>query len=271
MSSNEYTELKSASVWIFRKYLDLEKILDDSLESYELSHSVDSLYKFLWDYYANWYVEYLKTDDTQLNFSKELFKQYIVTLSPYLPFETEVLWSEFFKETTLLAKEIKDYNWSKHVLELLNKNLDKADEFENVIQFIESLRSMRGLFAIDPANYIQLFSTDSVLNQYSEFIKLVGRAEIVNQERENLYTIHSGQIVCTVNIFEYIKDRQAEIVRTQKIIKSLSKQIVSLETQLNNQKFIEKAESEVIQEKRQSLTDRQMDLKQQEDKLKVLN
>ena len=88
--------LQPASVWILEKYIELEDILEYQLGTYELNKSIDALYKFLWDYYADWYVEYLKTDDTQTVFAKELFKQYTITLSPYSPFETEALWREFF-------------------------------------------------------------------------------------------------------------------------------------------------------------------------------
>jgi valyl-tRNA synthetase len=270
MNPEDYTTLAPASVWIFRKYQELEKTLDDSLASYELTHSIDALYKFLWDSYADWYVEYLKTNNTQQVFSKELLKQYVITLSPYSPFETEALWAEYFKEEGLLAKVVKDEDWSKHVFESLNKDLSAGEEFENVIKFIENLRSLRGLFAIDPANFMEIYTTDQTLNKYQEFIKLVGRGEIVNVSRPEFYTVTSTKASYSVDIFKYIKDRQSEITRTQKIIQDLEKQVAALETQLNNPKFVENAEPEIIEEKKQNLVDRNVEMTQQKTKLDIL-
>ena len=107
----------SASFWILTKYYQLENQLQDSLQSYELAHSVDAIYKFLWDYYADWYVEYLKTDQSQLPFAREIFRQFVITCSPYCPFETEVLWKDFFGEHSLLATEVKDFSWTKTTFE----------------------------------------------------------------------------------------------------------------------------------------------------------
>jgi valyl-tRNA synthetase len=270
MNQFDYTALTPASVWIFQKYLELEKILDESLTSYELSHSIDALYKFLWDSYADWYVEYLKTDNTQQIFSKELLRQYVITLSPYSPFETEALWTEYFKAEGLLANVVKDRNWSKHVFESLNSDLSAGDEFENVVKFIENLRSLRGLFAIDPANLMEIYTTDLTLNKYVDFIKLTGRALVVNDSKPEFYTVTSSKASYSVDIFKYIKDRQSEITRTQKIIQDLEKQIIGLESQLSNPKFVENAEPEIIQEKKQNLMDRNVELAQQKAKLDIL-
>ncbi len=65
--------LSSASFWILSKYYQLEKTLDANLKIYELAHSVTAIYKFLWDDYANWYVEFLKTSEDDMTFAVELF------------------------------------------------------------------------------------------------------------------------------------------------------------------------------------------------------
>ena len=271
MNQVVYNDLSPASIWIFKKYLELEQVLEQGLNDYELAHSIDALYKFLWDYYADWYVEYLKTDDSQLAFSKELFRQYVISLAPYSPFETEALWQEHFGEKTLLATEIKDRNWSKQVLQSLGNNLESATEFETVLDFVQNLRSLRGLFAIDPVNLMQIYTKNEILNKYIGFIKLVGRGEIVNESKPDLYNVKTANLDYSVDIFEYIKDVQAEISRTNKIVADLEKQIMGLESQLNNQKFIENAESEIIDEKKQNLADRKLELEQQKTKMEILN
>jgi valyl-tRNA synthetase len=270
--------LSSASFWILTKYYQLEKDLVTNLASYELAHSISAIYKFLWDDYANWYVEFLKTSEPDMAFAKELFKQFTVTCSPYCPFETEVLWKEYFNETELLASVIKDFDWSVKALELrfdypdlnaLEKDL-RYVEFESIISFISSIRSLKGLFAIDPVVQVQIYSTSQLLLKYQNFIKLLARAEINNEAKPTLYEVKTNNFTYQIDILSYIKDKDFEINRTNKLIESLNKQILGLETQLANEKFVANAEAEVIEEKRSDLVARKLELQEQGNKLEFL-
>jgi valyl-tRNA synthetase len=269
----------SASFWILAKYYNLEQHLKKNLSSYELAHSIDAIYKFLWDNFADWYIEYLKTDDSQINFAKTLFRQFIITASPYCPFETEVLWKEYFDETELLADFIKDDSWSANALNVEFgvtdfHNLEQDTryiEFENVLGFIGNVRSLKGLFAIDPVIFVEVFTEAKLLLQYSDYIKLLGRTNLFNQSKADLYNVVDKNYSYQIDILQYIKDKTAEITRTTKIITDLNKQITQLETQLSNTKFVQNAEPEVILEKQSNLVTRKIEIQQQNDKLDFLN
>jgi valyl-tRNA synthetase len=270
--------LSSASFWILAKYYQLEKTLETNLQSYELAHSVSAIYKFLWDDYANWYVEFLKTSEPDMAFAKDLFKQFTVTCSPYCPFETEVLWKEYFGERELLASVVKDFNWTKKALELYFdypdiENLEKDlryIEFESIIGFISSIRSLKGLFAIDPVVQVQIYSASELLLKYQNYIKLLARAEINNESKSTLYEVNNNSFTYQIDILSYIKDKEFEISRTNKLIESLNKQITGLEAQLANEKFAANAEADVIEEKRSDLLARKAELKEQGNKLEFL-
>ncbi len=276
----DVSSLSSASVWILEKYLDLEAELEKNLASYELAHSVDALYRFLWDYYADWYVEYLKTDESQLTFAKELFRQYVITLSTYAPFETETLWEEFFKEKRLLAFEPKNAMWARDLqvdIYKYNQSQSSQDtlklqskEFGVIINFIEQLRSLRGLFAIDPANPLIVYSQTPILFKYLNYIRLVAKAELINKTKTGLYEVDNLGYTFAIEIFDYVKDKDKEIKRTEKIIQDLQKQIGALNGQLQNDKFLANAEIEIVKEKKADLRDRELELNQQEEKLKML-
>jgi valyl-tRNA synthetase len=270
--------LSSASFWILVKYYELENKLAESASSYELAHSIDATYRFLWDYYADWYVEYLKTDTDQIPFAKTLFKQFVITCSPYCPFETEALWQNFFGEKTLLANEVKDFEWTKKAFSIhfeinnlveLEKN-PNFQEFQTVVDFVQNLRSTRGLFAIDPANLIKIYTTDENLLKYTDFVKLIARTELVNENKPELYNVKNKLISYSIDILSYIKDKQVEIGRTNKIILDLSKQIAGQEAKLNNPKFVENAEPEVITETKEAIMKRTAELEEQKAKLEFL-
>ena len=159
------TNLSPASQWIYKQFNVLEKELELHLKHYTLGHSIDALYKYLWDNFADWYLEYLKTDETQKEFARELLQEYIVLLHPYMPYETEVLWQEFAGKNELLATQTRNLSFSTKYITVESE----IAEFEAVKSLIISLRSMRGLFAIDPATKITVVS-----NELRDFIYVMG-------------------------------------------------------------------------------------------------
>jgi valyl-tRNA synthetase len=270
--------LSNTSFWILTKYYLLEKQLKESNSKYELAHSIEAIYKFLWDNYADWYVEYLKTDESQIEFAKSLFKQFTITASPYCPFETEALWKDFFGQTTLLANELKDFGWSKNAFSVYFEindlaNLEsnpKYQEFESIVSFVQNLRSTRGLFAIDPAAFVQIYSKDKNLIKYSSFIKLIAKTEVIQENKENLYSVQANNLSYSLDILSYIKDKPTEIARTNKIIIDLQKQLAGLEVKLANPKFVENAEPEALIESKSALKLRGQEINQQLVKLAFL-
>jgi valyl-tRNA synthetase len=88
---------------------------------------------------------------------------------------------------------------------------------------------------------------------------------------DNFYRIKVADTELGIDLMHYITDRVLEVARTNKQIESLNKQILGLENQLANQKFIENAELEIIEEKQASLSLRKLELTDQLNKLEILN
>jgi valyl-tRNA synthetase len=270
--------LTPASFWILTKYHELETSLEYNLQTYELAHSISAIYEFLWDYYANWYVEYLKiASPDDLAFGRVLFCQFVITISPYCPFEAEALWQDFFEEEGSLANFVKDFDWTTKVFNVFFgcydcdlsslKDSNWYKEFELIVDFVSDLRSTRGLFAIDPVTKIEVFSSSSILGQYKEFVSLVANSTLLNDSQDILYEVKKLDYSYSIDILKYIKDKNWEIDRTKKLIVSLEKQVLGLELQLSNDKFVDNAEPEIIQEKTKNLQDRKLELLQQQNKL----
>jgi valyl-tRNA synthetase len=260
------TVLAPASQWIYKQYLDLEKELKLQLQQYTLGHSIDALYKYLWDNFADWYLEYLKTDDTQKEFARELLKQYIILLHPYMPYETEVLWREFAGESGLLAKQLKDFEFiTKYKI-----NSQDVAEFEAVKNLIESLRSMRGLFAIDPATKLTVHTSSPTVLRYSKYFELLGKANVVEGKTLS-FTVGTGELQVSIDIQHYLPDVKAEVTRTNKLIDNLQKQINGLNAKLQNKKFLANADQESIDEARQNLDLRNNELMEQQRKLEIID
>ncbi len=263
-------KISPASQWILNKYKDLSQQLDNNFASYNLASSVDLIYRFLWDDYASWYLEYLKTDKTDIIFAAQLFREFIVLISPYIPFESQVLWVEFLKQSGLIAWQTVDTTWLLNASTLIKKT--EASQFELVVEHINQVRSFKGLFGIDPHLAISIRSTSNLLNTYRPYLKLLAKIDLIKSAPKNGDLIlEIGLDQYGLNILDYIKDKPSEILKTKKQIEIIQKVIDTINNQLKNAQFIERAEQEVIDQKRQDLADRFEDLKKQADKLRILS
>ncbi len=256
-SEVESKELSDASKWILDKFISLEDSFEKEVLSYELGHIVDDLYNFLWDYFANWYVEYLKTEPSQISFARKLFTQFIKLSHPFLPYETEVLWKEFVGGNDLLVFERYDVNWSRSLQTPSSNN-----DFENIVSLLQNIRSTRGLFAIDPAGKIKATTTSKKILEYQQFFHLIGKVEIKLSDNSNSagYLIKIEGHDISLDLLDYIQDPALEIIKTNKQVDNINKQISIIDKTLANPQFIQKAEKEVIEQKNSDLESRKADL-----------
>ena len=219
LTSFDKKELSLASIWILAKFEDCLKEVNISVQKLEISNVIETLYRFLWDEFAAWYLEFLKTDNSDLEFGKVIFEKYIILLSPFAPFVSQFLWENFFGKKDLLAtlssKDLQDLSNLKDLEDLEKNNIKnslvknsknkeislefgsitlpkiekkdwiKIEEFEKIISFVTKIRSLRGLFGIDFGTLITIWTDNSSLFQFGRFAKHLAKVQI---EETNSYS-----------------------------------------------------------------------------------
>jgi valyl-tRNA synthetase len=287
----KYFPLSPASIWILDKYEFLLTELEANINQFDLSQSIELLYNFLWNEFADWYIEYLKVDESQLAFALDLFEQFIITLSPFSPFQAEIIWREFFKQNSLIAAKLQDKKWiitikkqflnqnennesnfrpKSEEISLLNNQLIRANKFEAIIASINEIRSIKGLFNIAPNQPINVSTTDSKLIESKEYIQLMTKAIFIHESKVEMYKINRDDYLFEIDILSHINDKNIEIDKTNKLIIKIRNEIEIMEKVLNNPTFIQNAKHEIIQEKQQQIRIRNEDLKVQLQKLEIL-
>ena len=256
--------LSSPNQWILEKYIDLKKTIDVATTTFEFAQVVDQLVSFLWDDFANWYVEYLKTDADSLDFGYTLFKQYIQLLSPFMPFECEVLWQEHCEAGSLLAFERLADEWGYEV------DISQRFEFGHCVNLISEMRSIRGLFGIDPAAQIVVHTHSHRTEVYREYLKKVAKVDIEIVDQVDGFVVSVEESEYGVNIKSYLSDIDGEIRRSHQIYEDTQRQKKALETQLNNSLFLERADAAIITQKKQQLSEREKELGQLQKKMAFL-
>ena len=341
-NSINFCELSPASLWILSRFQNCQEKVNLSIQNLDFSEVVDALYRFLWDDFANWYVEFLKTDNTDLAFARVLFGHFVVLISPFAPFVADKLWTDFFGSSELLAKtttleltKLCKLLTIEEIKVLLKNNSEVSpansiQEFENLVLFIKEIRSVRGLFGIDPGFVLTIFANFQTLS-YAKFLKhlakcetkLEGEAdiesesssknlinsqnleqvletkigakleyinknkdleiskeekeekmekaekEVQKQNFEGCFKIKVGEFVAKLDLKNQINPKK-QIQKSQKELENLEKQVQNLQNQLANSDFMNRASSEIIQEKWENLAARKMEIETQTQKIKFL-
>lgn len=251
--------ISSASGWIWEKLEKLESDIAKNMASYRLGQVMDDIYHFVWDDLADWYIEYLKTSPDQLPFAKKhVFEPLIKLIHPFIPFETEAIWSEISK----LDKTINPHNellvQQEFKLPAFDAKIFNSSEFESIISFVSEFRKLRGLYRIDPVLKIAIQSDNVLLKQYQNFIRQIAKLELeyLDKSSKSSFTQKWSGIEFGFDLKGIIPDLDLELTRSKEDLIKNDKDILKLETMLNNSGFISNAGEETVEKTKKELNEK---------------
>ena len=242
--------------WILYKLNKTILEVTNNLENFELGIASQKLYDFIWDDFCDWYIELTKIrlmneTDFKISFNTRSMLVYVITqvlklLHPFMPFITEEIYQSFNTETDfVMCSEYPKYD----------ENLlfsEKAD-FEKVIDMIKSIRARRSEINVPQSKKTSVYivSDDNKLFENCKFIigKLAYCEKIFicnNVSLENTVNIVTSNAKAYIPMSELI-DRDKEIARLNKELLSIQKQFDLADSKLNNESFLKKAPSSVVE------------------------
>ena len=236
---------------------DLVTDVSDGLTDYRLSETGEKLYSFTWDYFCDWYLELSKGEANPAVLIHTL-RTLLTLLHPYCPFVTEELWDSV-KPTDagmLIAHE------SPVVNERL-KDQTAQDDLQTVIDVISGIRSLRSDQGIEPGAKISItLLTEKhgmLLESQESHIKSIARVESLTIDT------NPGAAKPDNAASSFLKDIEVHmpldgLIDTDKETLKLSKEKQKLEgfikgvnAKLENVKFVENAQEEVVALEREKL------------------
>ena len=255
--------LNLASKWILNKLNKTIKTVDYNYDKYEFGEANKALYNFIWEDFANWYVEVSKVDLQDTNLVNKNTTQnvlvYVLTsivkmLHPVAPFITE----EIYQTLPHTEESISISQWPTIAPEF---NFEEAEEgFNSVIEIITSVRNERAKANKAPKEAINVtlvcksLETLSCFNEAKPyFTRFLNPKELVIT-KENIDS--KGYVVVVLEkATVYIP--QNELIDFEKVVADLNKEKARLENELerskkmlSNPNFVSKApEAKLNQEK----------------------
>ncbi len=233
----------SADHWILSRANTVVNDVTQLMDTYRLSEAYEKVYHFIWDDFADWYIEASKA---QLN--KDVLS-YILEVSlklthPFAPFVTETIWQTLsWKPEDLLITA----QWPAEK----SVNAKMANDFEKLKEIISEIRHITTVLDVNkPTLYFtnSTFLTDNA-QIISKFAKLSGVKEVEAGKGLRLtQTRHN----CWLDI-----DLNTAKIYLAKLIVAKNKKIATIEKlqqRLNNKNYTSKAPKQVIQQTKDQLS-----------------
>jgi valyl-tRNA synthetase len=236
---------------------DLVTDVSDGLTDYRLSETGEKLYSFTWDYFCDWYLELSKGEANPAVLIHTL-RTLLTLLHPYCPFVTEELWDSV-KPTD--AGMLIAHEWP--VVNERLKDQTAQDDLQTVIDVISGIRSLRSDQGIEPGAKISItLLTEKhgmLLESQESHIKSIARVESLTIDTnpgaakpENAASSFLKDIEVHMPLDGLI-DTDKETLKLSKEKQKLEGFIKGVNAKLENVKFVENAQEEVVALEREKL------------------
>lgn len=253
---------KTAAKWFENRFNQAVAEIDEHFAHYRLSDALMTTYKLIWDDFCAWYLELVKPafqtpiEAETLETVKVFFQKVLTLAHPFMPFLTEELWhDELFGERDeedciIVAKYPEVAPFDERIVR----------EFAQVQQIISEVRSIRNAKGISPkvALPLAINSTDMDFAIYQDSIsKLANISELtfVQDKITGALSFLAGKSECYVKLDTDNIDVDAERERISKEIEYLKGFLASVEKKLSNERFVQNAKPEVVQNEQNKKAD----------------
>ncbi len=247
-----------ADMFIVNKANEVIEHVNTMMEKYEFGEVARTLYSFIWDDFASWYVEIAKItlngEDEAAKLKtqvvlKSVLKDIIKFLHPFMPFVTDEIYTQLENVDSVLLTE-----WpTKYDVKFENEQIA---EYKLLVDIIVSTRNLRAENDIKPSEPLEmLLQTNESLNAQSEVILTrIGRLKSVEYvtelPNEDVMSMSFANVIAHIKT-EGVIDNSAKIEKLTADLNKLEGEIKRSMNMLSNEKFVSKAPEAKLNEERE--------------------
>ncbi len=265
-----------SATWFENRFNQALVEINEHFANYRLSDALMATYKLIWDDFCAWYLELIKPayqspiERETLETALGLFQKVLKLAHPFMPFLTEELWhDEIFGN-----RDEKDCIIVAEFPEPQGFDEEQIKEFATVQQIISEVRNIRNSKGISPKVALPLAINASNIDysKYQDSIKKLANIEeltFVKEKVAGAVSFLAGKDECYIALENNI-DVDAEKERIGKEIEYLKGFLVSVEKKLSNERFVQNAKPEIVQNEQNKKDDAIAKIKILEESLESL-
>ncbi|MEQ1618194.1 MAG: valine--tRNA ligase [Terricaulis sp.] len=260
------TPQQTVNKWIVGETAKVAAAVTRELEARRFNEAAGALYKFVWNVYCDWYLEFIKPllngeDEGAKTETRRtaawVLDQILILLHPFMPFITEELWARTGEYGQKRASMLISETWPDLPADLI----DAAAEAEIawVVELISETRSTRSQLNVPAGAKIPLLiiganaATETRLERYQDLIDRMARLEYSTSApaapKGSVSFVLEGAMVALP--LDGVVDLPAEAARLKKEIAKIDGELAKMSGKLNNADFVAKAPEEVVDELRE--------------------
>ncbi|MFY9641856.1 MAG: valine--tRNA ligase, partial [Rhodomicrobium sp.] len=251
--------------WIFAEANAAAAAVTEAIEGYRFNDAAAVVYRFVWNRFCDWYVEFAKpvfmgSDEAAKAETQAMaawaLDEILKLLHPFMPFVTEELWAVLGEagpeRETLLCLSA----WPKPAKKADRKAMDEVNW---VIDLISEIRSLRSEMNVPAASTLPLTITGASkegrarAKRYESFLKRMARlsgivvADAPPQGSAQFVLGEATMALALANVIDLVAERE----RLAKEIGKLEQEIQKIDARFSNEQFMAKAPEEVVEENRE--------------------
>lgn len=239
-SADQAKPVSPADHWILKQAGQMLDTVTKHMKAYRLADAYETLYHFIWDDLADWYIEASKTQPNP-GILANVLENTLIAAHPLAPFVTEAIWQNLgWQPHTILASQ----TWPKP-----SKGEPAAvKEFEGVKNLVIEVRQIKTELDIKQLDLISTREADSAV--VSLIKNLAGVGEIKRVKTGQGLRLNSAPgywaDVTPKQMAEYKKGLHSKLENSKKLINKL-------EERLANKTYLEKAPKSLVEETKSQL------------------
>jgi valyl-tRNA synthetase len=256
-----------ADRWIVSQLQRVEQEVEQHFTDYRFDLVAQTLYKFIWDEFCDWYLEIAKVeiqtgDDAQQRGARRTLVRTLEAVlrlaHPLIPFITEELWQTV---APIAGRKTHDSIMLAAYPRADLSRLDPASEakVERLKALAYACRNLRGEMNVSPALRMPLLVANggNDIAEFAPILQALGKlsevqlvADMPADAMAPVAVVGETRMMLKVEI-----DIAAEKIRLAKEIEKLEKQISIAENKLGNESFVARAPAAVIDQEKQRVAD----------------
>ena len=238
--------------WIYFKLVKTNNEAKKHISNFRFDEAAKIIYQFVWHYYCDWYIEFLKpifdsknkkNREESRNMSSFIQSNILILLHPFIPFFTEKVWQDF-KFTSYYKTPLMFKNWQINPQSTFNKSYNKIDW---LIELVTSIRSTKVDLNVSPGSFIGISISElnsskrSIIDDNLSVFKRLGRVSEVSYSELNkngVKIIISGETITLY--FDQNLDLNEQKQKIFNKVKDLNQKIPRISDKLKNKSFLKK-------------------------------
>ena len=260
---DERSKFSSADLWILSRLNRATKEVNEALEAFRFNDAALTVYKFIWNEYCDWYIEFTKSKLADPGLKRVAAQNMLIhvldsalkLLHPFMPFITEEIWQKLPQdENSIMVSGFPEYLKAE-----TNEAIEK--EMALIMEVITGIRNIRGEMNLNPGLKLNVLvktqssETQQTLKYHGEYVRELARVERLeagsNIEKPK---VSASSVLGEMDLIiplEGMMNFQEERNRVEKELKKIEKDLIFLDKKLSNPNFVKKAPVDIIEKDEQ--------------------